>query len=150
VRFTATLTEANEVGGRWVACPFDGREVFGAARPRVTGTVNGTPFRTRLAVYGGATYLGFTAELRQRAGIELGSLLEIDIEPDDTPPEVDIPADLAAVLGGNPAAAAAFDALAFTNRKEYADWVGSAKRVETRQRRVQRAVQMLLDGVRHP
>ncbi|MBV8961318.1 MAG: YdeI/OmpD-associated family protein, partial [Actinobacteria bacterium] len=36
--------------------------------------------------------------------------------------------------------------LAFTHRKEYARWVGEAKREETRDRRVARALQMLREG----
>lgn len=49
-------------------------------------------------------------------------------------------------LAGNPAASAAFDALAYTHRKEYARWVEQAKRHETRQRRVTQAFQMLREG----
>jgi uncharacterized protein YdeI (YjbR/CyaY-like superfamily) len=41
---------------------------------------------------------------------------------------------------------AAFEALAFTHRKEYARWVGDAKRQETRDRRVTRALEMLREG----
>jgi hypothetical protein len=53
MRFDAVL-EASDDGDRWVRCPFDGREVLGEARPPVAGTVNGTAFRGRLAVYGGS------------------------------------------------------------------------------------------------
>jgi hypothetical protein len=150
VRFTATLAAANDDGGRWVVCPFDGREAFGAARAPVAGTVNGTPFRARLAVYGGMTYLGFNREIRDAAAIDVGSQLEIEIELDDAPREVEVPAALTAALDRDPAARAAFDALPITHRREYATWVESAKREETRERRVTRAVQMLTAGVRHP
>jgi hypothetical protein len=69
MRLDAVLA-ASDDGGRWVRCPFDGREVFGEARPPVAGTVNGAAFRGRLAVYGGATYLGFPREVRTAAGID--------------------------------------------------------------------------------
>jgi hypothetical protein len=36
---------------------------LGEARPPVRGTVNGTPSRSRLAVYGGTTYLGPTKDM---------------------------------------------------------------------------------------
>lgn len=150
MHFTARLATANDAGGRWVACPFDSREVFGQARPRVVGTVNGHPFRTRLAVYGGVTYLGFAAEVRTRAGIDVDSTLDIEIGPDDKPPEIDLPDALAAALRDNPGARAAYEALSFTNRKEYAGWVSSAKREDTRRRRVTRALEMLVEGIRHP
>ena len=128
--------------------PFDGREVFGAARPAVRGTVNGTPIRSRLAVYGGVTYLGLRREVREAAGIEVGDVVDVVLELDDEPREVEIPAELDAALTDD--ARAAFDALSFTHRREYAEWVGEAKRPETRARRAERAIEMLREGVRHP
>ena len=40
----------------------------------------------------------------------------------------------------------AFEGLAYTHRKEYAQWVGEAKRQETRDRRAARALEMLGKG----
>jgi Domain of unknown function (DUF1905) len=54
-RFKATLEDSGRGGGRWLEVPFDAKEVFGEARPPVSGTLNGTPFRGRLSVYGGKT-----------------------------------------------------------------------------------------------
>ncbi len=149
--FSAPLGESGSRGGRWVQVPFDAREVFGEARPPVRGTVNGTPIRGRLAVYGGATYLGLRREIRDAAGgIEVGDLVDVVLERDDEPRDVQLPAELDAALSGDAEARDAFDGLAFTHRREYAEWVGEAKRPETRARRAERAIEMLRDGVRHP
>lgn len=148
--FSAPLGESGRGGGRWVQVPFDAREVFGEARPAVRGTVNGTPIRARLAVYGGVTYLGLRREIREAAGIEVGDPVEVVLELDDEPREVELPAELEAALAGDDAIRAVYDALAFTHRREYAEWVGEAKRPETRARRAERAIEMLRDGVRHP
>ena len=56
------------------------------------------------------------------------------------------PTALAAALAADPDASAAFAGMAFTHRKEYARWVADAKREETRQRRVQQAVEMIRAG----
>src|SRR5881296_3617389 len=101
MRFSATLSESGRGGGRWVACPFDAKDVFGEARPPVAGTVNGTPFRSRLSVYGGVTYLGFTNEIRAAAGIDVGDALEIELERDEAPREVEVPEALASALAGD-------------------------------------------------
>jgi hypothetical protein len=116
----------------------------------VAGTANGVPFRSRLAVYGGLTYLGLTKELREAAGIGLGDPVEVELARDDAPREVDLPPALAAALAAAPDARAAFDGLAFTHRKEYAVWIASAKREETRAARVEKAVAMLRAGTKHP
>lgn len=150
MKFTGTLSEAAGAGGRWVECPFDARSEFGSARPPVVGTVNGQPYRTRLMRYGGQTVMGLTKEIRAAAGVELGDEIVIEIELDEAPREVDVPEELALALASDAPARAAFDALAYTHRKEYAQWIAEAKRPETRERRVAKAVQMLVDGTKHP
>ncbi|RKH09069.1 DUF1905 domain-containing protein [Corallococcus praedator] len=141
--FTAKLEEANGVGGRWVFCPFDGREVFGEARAPVVGTVNGHPFRSRLMVYGGKTCLGFIQAVRDAAGIEIGSSLRIVLERDEAPRTVEVPEALQRALDAEPALRDVFDGLAFTHRKEFAQAVAEAKREETRERRVAQTLEKL-------
>jgi bifunctional DNA-binding transcriptional regulator/antitoxin component of YhaV-PrlF toxin-antitoxin module len=149
MRFTATLGESGQ-GGRWAVCPFDAAEAFGEARPPVRGTVNGVPFRSRLMRYGGTTYLGFPKAIREQARIDTGDALDIELERDDAPREVEVPQALAAALAADPGARAVFDGLAFTHRREYAEWIAEAKRDETRERRVRKAIEMLLAGTKHP
>ena len=144
MRFIAKL------GERGVVVPGDPKEEFGGARAPLAGTVNGTPFRGRLMVYGGVTYLGFRKEIRDAAGIAEGDDVEVDIERDDAPREVEVPEALASALARDPDAKSAFEALAFTNRKEYAQWIAEAKKDETRARRVARAVEMVRAGAKHP
>jgi hypothetical protein len=147
-RFTGTLAEARG-GGRFVAVPFDAKAAFGSARAPVRGTVNGTPLRTRLMVYGGVTYLGLTREVREAAGIGLGDAVAVELELDDAPREVAVPPELAAVLESAELRETS-DALAFTHRREYAEWVATAKKPETRERRAAKAADMLRAGIRHP
>ncbi len=150
-RFRATLSASARGGGSWVEVPFDAREAFGEARPPVVGTVNGTEYRSRLAVYGGHTYLGLTREMRDATGIEVGDEVEVVLRRDDEPRRVAVPTELVAALTcAEPEVRARFDGLALTHRREYAQWVDDAKRSETRERRAARAVEMLRDGVNHP
>lgn len=58
-----------------------------------------------------------------------------------------MPADLAAALAAAPGARAHYDALSPTHRREYLEWVLEAKREETRQRRLEQAVQRLSQGL---
>ena len=143
MRFQAELQSANG-NGRWVAVPPEIADSFTARRAPVRGTVNGVPYRSRLAVYGGYSYLGFTAAIRKQAGIELGDLLEIEIETDPEPRVVKLPEALAAALRADAEAKAAFDKLAFTHRREYAGWVAEAKRQQTQERRVAQVLQRIL------
>lgn len=43
-----------------------------------------------------------------------------------------------------------FEKLSFTHQKEYCRWVTEAKKEETRQKRLAKAIEMLKQGVRTP
>ena len=51
---------------------------------------------------------------------------------------------------GRTGAAAFFDSLSYTHRREYAGWISEAKRDETRRRRLERALGLLRAGVETP
>ena len=118
----------------------------GAKRFPVVATVNGYAWRTSVARMGGEFLLGLNKAVRQGAGVEAGDEVEVAVELDTAPREVEVPEALAAALAADPQAKASFEGMAFTHRKEYARWVAEAKQQETRQRRVQRALEMIRAG----
>jgi hypothetical protein len=147
-RFEGTLEPHGS--GTLLAVPFDVRAVFGKARAPVRGTVNGYPFRTTVAVYGGRYFLGFRREIREAAGFDDGDRLSIVLELDDEPRTVEAPPELAAALAADSEAREAFDRLSYTHRREYVEWVSGAKREETHRARLERVAAMLRDGIKHP
>lgn len=118
----------------------------GAKRFPVVATVNGYTWRTSVARMAGEFVVGLNREVREGAAVKAGDDVEVALELDTAPREVAVPPDLAVALAADPQARAAFDGMAFTHRKEYARWVAEAKRDETRQRRVQQAVDMIRTG----
>lgn len=60
------------------------------------------------------------------------------------------PEDMQAVLDAHPAEKSFFLGLSFTNRKEYLEWVISAKRPETRAERLAKIPGYLADGRKNP
>lgn len=118
----------------------------GAKRFPVRATVNGYTWRTSVARMGGEFLVGLNKEVRQGAGAEAGDTVEVALELDAAPREVEVPEPLAVALDRDAKAKAAFDALAYTHRKEYARWVSEAKREDTRERRVAQAIEMLRAG----
>ena len=125
-------------------------QLGGGKRPRVTVSLKGIQFRTTIAVYGGLFYLGVRRELRDAAQLEPGDVVDITVERDDQPRVVDVPDDLAQALARDPEASQVFESLSFTNRKEYVNWITSAKRTETRQRRLVEVPALLRQGRRTP
>ena len=118
----------------------------GARRFPVVATVNGYTWRTSVARRGGEFLVGPNREVRDGAGVQAGDEVKVMIELDQSPREVDVPEALAAAFAADPQAAALFERMAFTHRKEHARWIAEAKRAETRQRRVAQAVEMIRAG----
>lgn len=61
-------------------------------------------------------------------------------------PEATVPADLAAALKKNRAAAATFAGLSPSGRRDYVEWLAEAKREETRAKRLATTLEWLAEG----
>lgn len=112
-------------------------------------TIRGHTWRSTVAVYDGRYYLVVNRAAKAATGVDVGDVVDVTLALDDEPREVTVPHDLAAALEGDSAAQATFERLSFSHRKEYADWIGEAKRAETRSRRIEKAVAMLREGRTH-
>jgi hypothetical protein len=148
IRTTATLVAR----GPAAAVVLDDEQVAaigeGAKRFPVRVSVNNYSWRTSVMRMRGEFLVGLNREVRESAGVSAGDTVEVAIELDTAPREVEVPEALASALASDATAKAAFDGMAFTHRKEFARWIAEAKREETRERRVARALQMLKEGQR--
>ena len=119
-------------------------ELGAGRRPLVKVTIDGRySFVYTIAVMGGRNMIGFSAAHRAASGFRGGDEVEIALELETAPREVEIPPQLAAALAADPVAAAAFDKLSFTFRKEHARAISEAKADETRQRRLDKILASL-------
>lgn len=115
-------------------------------RPPVVVTINGHTYRNTIAVMGGVYMLGVSAEHRAAAGVAGGQQIDVNLELDTAPREVEVPADFAAALDAEPAARKTFDGLSYSNRSWHVLQVTGAKSDETRRRRIEKSVEMLREG----
>jgi hypothetical protein len=113
------------------------------ARPPVTITVNGHTWRSRVAIMRGRHLLGLSNANRTAAGVAIGDEVEVDLELDTEPRVVTEPADFARALDADPAARAAYDALTDSRKREHVRAIESAKKPETRLRRIEKAITAL-------
>ena len=118
----------------------------GAKRFPVLATVGAHTWQTTATRMRGEYLLGLSRAVREAAGVVVGDVVEVSLELETAPREVELPAALEEALDGDPRARAGFDALAPSHRKEYARWISEAAREETRERRVAKAVELLREG----
>lgn len=122
------------------------RGSHGRGRVPVVIVYRGATFRTSVSVYRGEWMTVVNREMRE-GGLVPGGTYTVDISLDTGERTVDVPADFARALraaGLRPA----FDALAYTHRKEYVRSIEEAKKPETRQRRIDAAIDKIGSGSR--
>jgi Bacteriocin-protection, YdeI or OmpD-Associated/Domain of unknown function (DUF1905) len=115
-------------------------------RPPVTITINGHSWKSRVAIMRGRFLLGLSNANRQAAGVEIGDQVDVELELDLEPRVVVEPADFARALRADPIARAAYDRLPDGRKREHVRAIESAKKPETRIRRIEKALAALRES----
>ena len=146
MRFTTTV----ELGGKTATgfqVPNDVVVALGKGKkPPVTVTINGHTYRSTVAAYGEVSMLPLSAENRAAAGVKAGDEIEVDLELDTAPRVVEVPDDFAAAIAADPAAAAFWPTISYSNQRWHVLSIDGAKTPETRQRRIAKSVALLREG----
>jgi len=146
MRFRTTILRSNKTA-TGIRVPDDVIAALGPSRrPPVQVTVNGYTYRTTVAVMNGAFMFGVSADVRTNAGVAGGDEVDVEIVLDTEPREVSVPADLKTALDADPEANRFFQSLSYSHKSAYVLWIESAKKDETRQRRIPEAIRMLQEG----
>ena len=153
IRFSAKLLrpEANEKSGsRTLTLPknasakLPSREVT-----MVEGTINAFPFRAVLEPDGkGSHWLRVNKTMRDGAGADDLDTVTVEIARAGEEPEIRVPVDLRKALAAAPLAQAGWEDITPLARRDWIFSICSAKRPETRKRRIEKACDMLASGKR--
>ena len=109
-------------------------------RPAVRVTINGYTYRSTVAVMGGKFMIGVSAEVREAAGVAASDTVDVALELDTAPREVEVPDDFAAALKKDSKASAKFDSLSYSGKLRLVAPVANGKTPETRQRNIDKAL----------
>lgn len=142
MKFRTTVEPAEPMRGLEIPAEVVGA-LGGGKRPPVTITLNGHTWTSRVAIMRGRYLLGLSNANRKAAGVSTGDEVEVEVELDAEPRVVVEPDDFARALDADPAARAAYDRLAYSHKREHVQAIESAKKPETRERRIEKALEML-------
>ena len=147
-KFTARIEPAGG-GGAYVLFPYDTEKEFGTkARVPVKVSFNGVAYTGSLVKYGRPQHmLPVLKNIREQIGKGPRDMVEVVLECDGAVRTVEVPPPFAALLKKEKLLEG-FEKLSFTHRKEYCRWIGEARKEETRQARMTKAVDMLRAGVK--
>jgi hypothetical protein len=147
--FEAVLIRPEGVGTwTYLNIPRDISAIFASrGQVRVKGTINGYSFRTTALPRGDGThYLVVGKSIRDQILATQGDTVKVILEPDSEERQVVIPEDLKEAFISQPQAKDVFETLSNSHKKEYVNWILSAKQVDTRQRRIEKTLGLLLQG----
>ncbi|MFI6865692.1 YdeI/OmpD-associated family protein [Nocardia sp. NPDC050406] len=132
---------------RGLEVPEEVVDALGAGkRPRVTITINGHSWQSRVAIMRGRYLLGLSKANREAAGVATGDEVEVDLEFDADPPALVEPPELTRALDADPTARAAYDKLSHSRKRVHVLNIEKAKKPETRTRRVENVIAELHGG----
>ncbi len=134
-----------------ITVPFDVEKEFGSkGRVSVKATLGKETFHTSIFPNGDGTHhMMFNKAMKKAADADSGDTIAVKLERDKGE-EPEVPSPLKAALKTNAGAAAKFKSLSPACKREYANWIMSAKREETRADRSAKTLKMVLAGKKRP
>jgi hypothetical protein len=114
-------------------------------RPPVRATINGYTYRSTVAVMGGTFMLGVSDEVRRAAGVAGGDVVDVDLELDTEPRDVELPPDFAAALGRDAKAKKFFEGLSYSKKRSLITPI-DVKAPDIRKQRIAKTVERLREG----
>jgi len=118
----------------------------GSKRPAVVVTLDHYSYRSTVAPMGGEWWVGVNADHRAASGLKAGDEVQVTLELDTAPRELEVPPELGAALDADPRARAFFDGLSYSNRRVFTLSVEGTNNPETRARRVEKAIALMREG----
>jgi Bacteriocin-protection, YdeI or OmpD-Associated/Domain of unknown function (DUF1905) len=146
MKFRTTILQAGKTA-TGIRVPDDVMSALNAGRkPPVRVTVNGHSYRSTVATVDGQPMVGLSADNRMAAGVAGGDTVDVEIELDTEPRDVEIPTELAAALAADVKARQFFASLSNSQKSWHTLQIAGAKTAETRERRLEKSMQMLREG----
>ena len=118
----------------------------GSKRPAVVVTLDDYTYRSTVAPMSGGWWVGVNADHRAASGLKAGDEVQVTLELDTAPRELEVPPELAAALEADPVAKAFFDGLSYSNRRVFTLSVEGTSNPETKARRVEKAIGLMREG----
>src|SRR5438270_11458894 len=114
-------------------------------RPLVRVTITRYAPRSALAPMGGTFVLGISEEVRNNAHVKAGDTVDVEVELDTQPREVEVPPELAKALAKDARAKKYFESLSYSRKVALANPIAGGKTPETRERNLAKAMKELKD-----
>lgn len=140
-KFEAVIRKVPDKDAAFIEIPFDVEKEFGAKRVKVKVKFDDIDYRGSIVRMGQECYMiGITKEIRSQMGKGPGDSIFVQVEKDEEIREIELPEDFKNELYQNEEALKFYNSLSYSTKRKYFQWITSAKKEETRRKRITDAI----------
>lgn len=145
-KFEAIIQQVENKDATFIEIPFDVEKEFGAKRVKIKDKFDNVDYRGSIVRMGMPCFMiGLTKEIRKKIGKGIGDTVSVEIEKDEEERIVEIPIEFESMINKNNNAKEFYDSLSCSQKKKYITWITSAKKEETKIKRMNEAL-LKLEG----
>lgn len=144
--FQQVLLKDDRTNGAYLEIPEEiGKEFFPKGRVKMKAKIEGIDYQGSLVKMGKPCFiLGVLKSIRQQSGKDFGDIFNVTFYEDLEERTVEIPELIKAEFEKEPLLALNFNKLSYSRRKELMLWFNDAKREETREKRLQKIIDLMM------
>lgn len=148
-KFEAIIKKHPDKDATYIEIPFDVESEFGSKRVKVKVTFDGIEYRGSIVKMGLPCYMiGMTKTIRNKIGKEAGDSVFVEVQKDEEVREIELPDDFKEELDKNKDALKFYESLSYSGKRKYYQWITSAKKIETREKRIVEAISKLEENIK--
>ena len=148
-KFEAEIKKHDEKDATYIEIPFDIEKEFGTKRVKVKAKFDSEEYRGSIVRMGSPCYIiGITKEIRNKIGKSYGDIISVEVEKDEDERIVELPMEFEENLKLNDLAYKFFENLSYSQKRKYVKWITSAKKDETKKKRIEEAILNLKNNIK--
>lgn len=142
--FNAKIIEAKTKGGAYIEIPFNVEDIYGAKRVKVVASFDDVLYRGSLVTMGTDCHIiGIPKSIREQIGKTIGDTIVVTLKKDDAPRIVELPDKLKSFLEQKSEYLQYWNSLSYSAQKKNIDLINSAKKEETRTKRLDALIEKI-------
>ncbi|EPY2307507.1 YdeI/OmpD-associated family protein [Clostridium sporogenes] len=147
--FEAEIKKIEGKDATYIEIPFDVEKEFAAKRVKVLVKFENEQYRGSIVNMGLSCYIiGVTKNIRNKINKTYGDIIKVELQKDDEERIVIVPEEFKVSLSHNKVANDFYESLSYSQKRKYIQWITSAKKEETKVKRMEEAIVKLENKIK--
>lgn len=147
--FEAEIKKHEGKDATYIEVPIDVEKEFGAKRAKIKAKFDDVDYRGSIVKMGLPCYMiGITKEIRNKIGKTYGDIVSVELEKDEEKRIIELPKEFKEKLIKNNNAYKFYESLSYSQQRKYFQWITSAKKEETKIKRMEEAIKKLEKNIK--